>query len=238
MPIRRYLAMTEGEFRRGVSPPYPAYLACCFAPFGPGITPPPRTLPRGCALILTDRIEPSFHDPELAARQIHTFARQLQARAIVLDLQRPGHELNRATVRAVSTRAPCSVVVSAAYGDAADAPVLVSVPAGIALEDALQPWAGRPVWLEMGMSGAQLELTGQGCRRKEAAGILPCPGDPEDKDLCCRYRTAVEADKATFYLYETLETWEEKLLLAEKLGIENAIGLYQEFGPLQRGADR
>ena len=231
MANRCYLAMTEAEIRRQASlPPRMGYLSCCFSPYGLGLMGVPQHLPPGNVLLLTDRIEPVHHAPVLVARQLHAAAVRLHSAAIVLDLQRPDNIHSNRIAGAVAQGPPCPVVISQDYARDLPVGVLMRVPVGIALEDAITPWQGREMWLEMGMDRAVLEITEQGCTRREPAPFQPDPSDLEDRDLCCRYRLELRQDRADFCLYETVDTWQEKLRKAETLGIRNAIGLYQEFG--------
>lgn len=228
MGFVRYLAVTEGEFSRWKPEQGRlAWMGCCLSPYGPDLMGIPECLPAGSILMLTDRVEPQGQDPQRLARQLREAARQLDAQAVVLDFQRPPDPVLNAMLQSLDL--PCPLVVTPQYALDAGHGVLLPCPAACSLEKALAPWQGRRVWLEMALEQAVLTLTPQGCRR-ETACIDPLPEDPEDNTLFCRYRVETDTERARFLVYETRETWEQKLSAAEALGVEAAIGLWQEFG--------
>lgn len=230
MAIRRYLAMTAGEFRenRELSGEI-GYLACHFSSYDPGISNLPQWLPPDALLILDDMTPIQGHDPNQILEQLGRCIQELRCAGLLLDFQREGYEEACQLVSELTQSLPCPVAVSAAYGQGLDCPVcLPPVPPSTALRDHLQPWQGRELWLELALEGEQI------CLREQGAQIQPLDVIPNagfaDGELNCHYRIAVTEDAATFSLWRTREDLEALLKKAESLGVTTAVGLYQEFG--------
>lgn len=125
--------------------------------------------------------------------------------------------------------------MSEPYAGGLDCPIfLPPAPLDVPLSDHLVPWKGREIWLELALDGVIITLTPEG------AGTAPLPisEKPEDghgeETLHCHYHIQLQEEQAKFTLFRTPEDLETLLDEAEKLGVTNAIGLYQELNALAR----
>jgi hypothetical protein len=50
--------------------------------------------------------------------------------------------------------------------------------------------------------------------------------------LCCSYRIDIQEDRALFTIGRTHEDLQNLMVQAEELGIQKAIGLYQQLGSM------
>ena len=134
----------------------------------------------------------------------------------------------KAIMKAVASL-PCPVAVSEPYAKDFDCGVLLSPPPlWTTLSDHLAPWKGRSIWLEAAMEGAEVTVTENG------SIYTPCIYAPLDSSfhsetLHVDYQTELRKDSACFHLRRSRRCIEELLLEAKALGVENAIGLYQQF---------
>lgn len=231
MAIPLYLAMTGAEYRNcTVLPTHVAWLSCLFSPYGTGLSNIPKQLPPNSLLILSDRTPVCGHDPDLIKTQLEEAITKLRCRAALLDLQRPGYDA-AAVIAKKLTALPCPTAISKEYAENMDCPVfLPPVPPDMPLEEYLQPWKGREVWLEIAMNGSIIKLAGQG------AEYCPLPvgrqtgAGHKDETLHCHYTIRTAGDNAEFTLFRTQEDTVDLLDEAEKLGVKLSVGLYQELG--------
>jgi len=232
MAIAPFLAMTAAEMQNSSQlPPQIAWMACRFSLYGPGLTNLPKVLPAGSLLVMDDSTPLLGHDFQLVIEQLNCCADAFQCSGVLLDFQRKGNEEIQKLVHHLLQDLSCPVTVSEYYARDLDCPVILPpVPPSVPLEEYLLPWKGREIWLELGLDGAILTLTEQGCE----AISLPCPdwekrGFSDDK-LHCHYTIETTEKSARFTLWRTMNDLEELLAEAETLGISGTVGLYQELG--------
>lgn len=229
MAIPLYLAMTAAEFRSQVEYSAPiAWMACHFSPYSTGLSNLPKTLPKDSVLILNDRIPVHGHDPARILDQLDKTSNALKCSAILLDFQQNSEESRRITEELL--KLPCPVIVSEKYATDFDCPVFVSpVPLLKTVAEHIAPWNGRQIWLDAALDGAEITLTETGSTITALpAGTKPeCPF--EEESLCCHYSITVSEKKATFTLYRTTGDLSKLLIQAEKLGVTQSVGLYQEL---------
>lgn len=230
MPFPLYLAMTSAELATCTPPPQPGYMACHFSAYGAGLTNLPSSLPPGSLLILNDRTPPLHHDPALVSSQLAQAAENLAAAAILLDLQQPYNTPAAAMVDAIVRQMPCPVVVSELYAKDFDCDIFLSAPPlHMPLQQALQAFPNRRIWLEIATEPELLVLTEEGCRHDFCdEADIPEEGFFDEK-LCCHYRMQLQKKAARFLLWRTKEDLQAYLHTAEDLGIHNAVGLYQQL---------
>lgn len=235
MVLPLYLAMTGAEMSALTgSVPNTGWMACHFSPYGQGLTNIPRQLPEGSMLILNDRIPIQGHSPDLVAAQLQQAVDALGCSCVLLDFQREQDgqlaQMSRFLVKAL----PCPTGVSEAYGRQLECPIfLPPCPLHMAMQNYLQPWNGREIWLEAALCQEEIRVS--------QAGTAYCPQFPPegleggffDKDLCCRYRQIAEPECVRFQLYDTGKTLLQKLEAAAPLGAAKAIGLYQQLKGVQ-----
>lgn len=226
------LAMTPSEI--SACPRLPesiAWMACHFSPYGQGLSNIPDSLPAGSMLILNDRLACSGHSPGLIADQLKEAATRLKCETVLLDFQRSPDPESNAVVKAIMEYLPCPGAVTADFAKALDCPVFLAPPMlHIPLDEYLTPWQGREIWLEAALCQEQITVTEK--------GVTYTPQFPPDhledgfpeEALCCRYRSRVSDKEVRFTLFDTRETLEKKLSLAQSLGVTRAVGLYQELG--------
>ncbi len=232
MGICTYLAMTGGEFAHTVEKPEKiAWMSCHFSSCGRGLSNKPQDLPPGSMIILDDQIPMGDHDPQVIVAELQELAAQVQARSVLLDLQRPGVCMAFELAALLTRELPCPVGVSELYARKLEGPVFCSAPApDAALRAHLAPWKGRELWLEIALDGCRIQVTEAGA----AVCPLPWQSPPEnllrDRKLHCSYHIAKAQKGFSFSLYRTREDLQELLQEAEDLGITNAVGLYQQLG--------
>lgn len=228
MALPCYLAMTAAEIRQySVLPPELAWMACHFSFCDAGLSNLPAALPENAVVVLDDAVPYSGHDPRRIVDQLLEIATPA---GILLDFQRPGDAGTEDVVRAVVSGLSCPVGVSECYAARLRCPVfLPPLPLGTPLEPYLQPWKGRPVWLEAALDSAVITVTADGCRYDSTESV-PDAARFADRQLHCHYQTEVTADAIRFRLTRTPEDLAALLAEAEALGVERALGLYQELG--------
>lgn len=227
-----YLAMTAAEFSgAAVLPALPAWMACHFSPYATGLSNCPDSLPPGAMLIVNDRTPIHGHDPACILDQLKGLVETLGCARVLLDFQRPGELQTTALVHFLEGRLPCPVGVSALYGRETEGPVfLPPVPVQTSARDYLAPWAGREIWLDMALDGAQITVTPEGC---SFAPFSPQPdwlGRHMDETLCCHYEIRLAENRATFFLCRTADDLRALLRSVQALGVTAGVGLYQELG--------
>lgn len=226
-----YHAMTAAELRHcDAIPEGIAWMACHFSPYGTGLTNIPASLPTGSLLILNDRTPVNGHDPIRVAGLLQQAVVDLNCSGILLDFQRPGCEETAAIVEKIVTL-PCPVCVSHLYARDLDCPVfLPPVPLLKTVEEYLAPLGGREIWLELALDGCTVKVTENGC----VTSPLPPGTMPEchhcDMQLFSHYGVIFDQKEAVFTLKRTKNDLENLMKSAEKWGITQFIGLWQELG--------
>ena len=235
MGIPCYLAMTGAEMEKAeVFPRHSGWMACHFSPYGTGLSNLPKDLPPDSLLILNDRTPIHGHDAELVCRQLVQCMERFHCPGLLLDFQQPENPQLQQLVRHVTQQLSCPVAVSAPYAAYVSCAVfLPPVPPSEPLAEALAPWEGREIWLELALDGEIITLTEQGA----ATFPLPFPQMTQpafqDEHLHCHYRTLVSDTQAEFTLWRTVEDLRDLLAEAETLGVTAATGLYQELNAPQ-----
>jgi hypothetical protein len=229
MVLPLYLAMTGAEFAVCSSfPQNVAWMACHFSSYGTGLSNLPPPLPEGAMVILNDRTPIHGHDPDTILQQLMA----LRPSCLLLDFQRPGVDTVMELARILAKELPCPVGVSHIYGKELNCPVfLPPVPPDVALEEYLEPWLGREIWLEAALEGITYTLTENG---STASPLLHPPQDGLAEDsLHCHYKIEATDNTAQIHLYRTPEDLENLLRNAKNHGITKAVGLYQELKNLE-----
>lgn len=226
MALPVYLAMTPWEMANAPTlPGHCAWMACHFSQQNPGLSNLPHRLPEGSILVLDDLIPPEEHDPALVVQQLTQCVEQWSLKGVILDLQRLETPETQALAQAITAALPCPVAAPPAYVCREDQPIfLPPIPPYIPKETYLIPWQHRRIWLELAWDCTQLTLTTQGCR-------VDPTSLPEQKkwfyhqQLCCHYAVEIQPQTATFTLFRNTQDTHR---LLENLGIEAAVGLYQQ----------
>ena len=226
-----FLAMTAAEIRANprISAPM-GWMACQFSPWGTGLSNLPDTLPEGSLLILNDQMPWCGHDPVLITEQIKERIDALGCHGLLLDFQRPVIPEMQELVPLLCGGLSCPVGVTEAYSAGLSCPVfLPPVPLHQTVGDYLTPWQGREVWLELALDAEEILLTPEGA---SSTPLLPWdapePTHHEDS-LHCGYSVTLEENRARFTLSRTREDLEPLLEEANKYGVTNAVGLWQEL---------
>lgn len=228
MSLRFYLAMTEAEIRSSpVLPRHLAYMACHFSPYGNGLVNIPERLPPESLLIVNDRVPVLDHNPDKIAKQLLDAVRKLRVFGILLDFQIPGNPQTAQIVKKVTETLTCPVCVSEQYSCGLSCPILCAPPVYQSLKDYISSKKSRPVWLETFQETALLTVTSDGCETAPGENI---PGKYFfDETLQCKYQFTLQKDSVCFTLCRQAEDIPRYLHYAESLGIEVAVGLYQQF---------
>lgn len=230
MALPLYLAMTREEFESHPLPAFPAYMACHFSAYGRGLQDVPAQLPQGSMLILNDRIPPWKQDPGQVAQELAQSAEQFGCSAVLMDFQQGENPLLKAIVQQVCQVLPIPCAVTEIYAGEASCGVLISAPLpNQPLARKVTVWEGRELWLEVALETVRYTITTDTCHIQpfvEETPIFP----HRDENLCCSYRMELQQDQAIFTLGRTWEDLQKLLAQAEELGVQKAIGLYQQLG--------
>ena len=131
---------------------------------------------------------------------------------------------------------PCPVAVTEGFAAGHPCPVFLSpAPLHIPLSEYLLPWQGREIWLEAALEQEEITVTETGTN---FAGQFPpegLDGGFYDEELRCHYRVKTEPNRIIFTLFDTLDSLENKLSLAQSLGVKQSVGLWQELGTFLPG---
>lgn len=233
------LAMTSSEIAAvSTLPPRISWMSCHFCAYTEGITGIPETLPEGSMLILTDRESPSGHSADLVAQQLLESVQRFGCESVLLDFQRPREPESDAIVRAITQALPCPVAVTEGFADGLSCPVFLSpCPLHVPMAAYLKPWCNREIWLEAALCQETITVTKSGTSFDPVYPARQLDGGFYHKRLLCRYYIAVSDTQITFTLFDTPETLNEKLILAQQLGVSRAVGLWQELGTILTGTE-
>lgn len=228
MDLPIYLAMTAGEFRQvDPLPEHPGWMSCHFSSASTGLSNLPERLPKGSLLILDDSVPMADHDADRIHQELEELLGKVSVDGLLLDLQRPPEEKTLRLVKALSSL-PCPVAVTEDYAKTLSCAVfLAPCPAYMSLEEHLEKWKGREIWLEAALSSHTLTLTEAGCKIEDGCVSEAFPH--WDEKLCCHYDMAVLADRAVFSLARTGEDLSSHIAAAGALGVKRVVGLYQEL---------
>lgn len=228
------LAMTKSEIEAADTlPAHPAWMSCHFAVGSEGISGIPEALPEGSMLILTDRESCTGHSRDLVVSQLHDAVTRLGCESVLLDFQRAPEPESKAMVHAITEALPCPTGVTEGFAEQLSCPVfLAPCPPDVPLQEHLQPWKTREIWLEAALCQERVTVTKSGTTFSRIFPVLSLSGGFFSKKLLCRYHTAVSTERITFTLFDTPETLTQKLEAARLLGVSRAVGLYQELGCL------
>lgn len=232
MAIPRYLAMTAVEMQHiHPLPQKVSWMSCLFSPYTTALSNLPKQLPPQSLVMVTDLTPINGHDPDACAAQLTKLAEQFQIQGIVFDFQRPGQPDAASFLKTVTASLPCPFAISEPYTVDASCPVFVSPPPlHVSLEDHLNRWKGREIWLELAAYETKIILTEAGSE------VLTLPSGThesfchEDKAIHCHYSITLSGQDACFHLWRTHADLDLLLEEAEQYHVTNAIGLYQEFG--------
>ena len=226
-----YHAMTAAELHHCGQPPEGiAWMACHFSPYGTGLTNIPTSLPPGSLLILNDRTPVKGHDPGRIAGLLQQAVEDLGCRGILLDFERPGCEETAAIVEKI-VPLPCPVCVSHLYARGLDCPVfLPPVPLTKTVEEYLSPWGGREVWMELALSSCAISVTESGSVISPLSLGARAECRNCDMQLFCHYGVIFDQKEAVFTLKRTENDLQNLMKEAEKWGVTNFVGLWQELG--------
>ena len=226
MALPIYLAMTPGEFQGCQTlPEHLGWMACHFSAYAQGLSNMPHSLPSQSLLFVDDQLPPQEHDKNRILQQLCGAAEQFDLRGIVFDFQRSYLPELAELLETVKTGLPCPYAVTPQYAVENAAIFLPPVPCHVVPQQYLEKWKGWPIWLELENLGATLTVTDQGCQVSEGA-------DPEGRVLFheprlhCHYTVLAQPERAVFTLHRTREDTHG---LLDALGVELAVGLYQQF---------
>ena len=228
MTLPLYLAMTSAEILHCQElPANAAYMACHFSPYSTGLSNMPDSLPKGCILILNDRMPVSGHDPTLITDQLCQICQTLNVDGLLLDFQRPDEPQSIKIIESILDANPCKTAVSDTYARGMNCPVFLSAPPiHRPLSVHISPWAEREIWLEAALEGCICTVT------QNHSQIVNCPVENTPltcSQLHCHYRTEQLEDRYIFTLARTDKDLLDLLEEAEGLGVARAIGLYQQL---------
>lgn len=231
MKMRCYLAMTGAEFSAAsVLPKHVAWMACHFSCYGTGLSNLPGTLPEGSVIIVNDRTPVHRHDPKQILAQLQQVFAEQKPAAFLLDFQRPDVPLTGQIAALLTRELPCPVAVTATYAKELSCPVFLEPPPlHVPLQEHLDGWQGREIWLEAALEAERIIVDAQGSRLEPAdISILDAPVF-EEPELHCRYHISLTENAAVFQLLRTKEDLTVLLEAAQKNGVTQAVGLYQQL---------
>lgn len=232
MGLKSYLAMTAAEFHTAQThPSHLGWMACHFSCYALGLSNMPAFLPEGAMIIVNDRTPVNMHDPQIILNQLQELTGRCKPECILLDFQRPNQSQTALIARTLCENLPCPVGVSVPYAKDLGCPVfLPPSPLHLPLKEYLGSWKGRKIWLEAALYGQTVTITESGSRF-EPAQINPLP-EPyfTEESLHCSYHITCSEDTVIFTLQRDKAHLHALLEEAEQLGVELAVGLYQQLG--------
>lgn len=232
MAITPYLAITGAEMEALDEVPYNiAWMACHFSAYTTGLSNFPDYLPENSLLMVND-ITPIYkHSPDVIVEQLTRAVTELHCSAVLLDFQRePCSQIQNLTQCLLDTLT-CPIVVSEPLADDFQCPVLLPpCPPHRALEEHIEKWKDREIWLEAAKTACEILLTPSGAEFEEIWQATDITADFKDISLCCHYKTEVFPSYVKFTLWRTSEDLKHLLTHAQELGIAHSVGLYQELG--------
>ncbi len=225
-----YLAFTAAELAGcEVKPKKFAWMACHFSSYATGLSNLPENLPEGSILILNDRTPIFGHDPVRILQDLTGIHQHSPLRGVLLDFQTDSPALTELT-RFLTGELPCPVAATEAYAKDADCAVFLSPPTvNLSLERYIAPWKGRKLWLEASMLAQVFTVTEDGC----TVETLQTPQDDlpfAHERLCCHYSLQKQDRAMVVTIARTKDDFIAQLRQADGLGVELAVGLYQELG--------
>lgn len=231
MRIRCYLAMTCAEFSSADNlPPRIAWMACHFSCYGTGLSNLPPALPKGSMVIINDRTPPHGHDPHTILHQLQMLQDRQEEISFLFDFQRPEIPETKDLVTLIAKKLNSPFAVTEHYAKDADCAVFIqAAPPHIPLDQWIAPWQPRKIWLEIAQTAERAVLTEQGCHFMDMPEYSPTGPVFYDDTLHSHYHTKIFSDHAEFFLYRNQEMLPQFLNEAENLGIDTAIGLFQQF---------
>ena len=220
-----YLAMTNAEYSTlEEKPPFCAWMACHFSPYGTGLSNFPPPLPENAMLILNDRTPIYGHDSGRILEQLLSCLDDGSITRILLDFQRPGCKQTAALTQFLAEKLPCPTGVSENYAKELNCPVFLSpLPPDYPPEQIFHQWEGREIWLDAAKEGIRIHIDAEGSTISSECSI---PEDGIFSELTHgHYQISVSESGADFLLWRNREDIETLPLDSISL----AVGLYQEL---------
>lgn len=231
MDINCYLAMTASEFSSAPElPRHIAYMGCHFSSSSRGLSNLPTSLPHGAMVIIDDFMPPKDHDPELIATQLTKLTTDMGVSGFLLDFQRPDIQENQTVANYLLQTLPCPVGVTPAYAQGLNCPVfLPPPPLHTPLEKHIAPWKEREIWLEAATETSEIIITADGSKYSSIPHKPPAEPYFYEAALHCQYHTEIFDNYAVFILHRSCQELRSLMQQAQALGINRAIGLYQQL---------
>ena len=230
MPIDLHLAMTGAEIETcNRLPPHIGWMACHFSLSGPGLSNLPKKLPQHAILILDDSIPFADHQPEIITQQLQETIHTLQVEAVILDFQRGKHTATQNLAYRLQSELPCPVAAPPEYSNGQSPVFLPPCPPNRLLKDHLMSFWDREIWLEIALDCMQISITEKGSHCEFLSPENTEALYHQDQKLHCHYRISQTSDTVAFTLHRTWDDLQELLGEADHLGVNHAIGLWQEL---------
>lgn len=229
LPI--YLAISTQEFANILEfPSTLCYFACHFSPSGEGLSNLPTILQPGSILSIDDSTPIAGHSKNKVIEQIKYLTEKFNPCGILLDFQRPDNPFSVDMIESILEGTQCPVAVSHIYARELDCPVfLPPLPYRITVQEYLNPWSGREIWLELG-NEKEMAIVTQTEFCTERVHTIPNERNYfRDPSLLCHYCTYIKPDHIAFYFQRTAEDLAEIQAQAQALGASKFVGLWQQL---------
>lgn len=219
MDFSVYLAMApEQALPEGLRK---AFLFCPFEENGM-----PEFLPPECLPVLTDRTPFSKEKSIQLIDRLSSIASGCHA--VLLDFQRNEQTGLAEFVQELGAALSCPIAAPPEYAGPAGPVFLPPIPPDVMPEEALAPWQGRQIWLDLAPSALKLTLTAGGCSSTETSETGT--GGFRDRVLLCHYRAeTILKDRVQFALWRTGEDLSALTARLPELGVCGCVGLYPEL---------
>ena len=226
-----YLAITAQEFTHFEDfPSTLCYMACHFSPSGAGLSNLPLSMPPESILCIDDSTPIADHDTKTVADQICTLVERYQPCGIVLDFQRPDNPRALDMIMSIIRCTNCPVAVSHIYAAEFECPVLLPpLPFRLTVEEYLEPWTNREIWLELGNDMEKTIITEDAFGAERIYNVPVSRPILEDPILLCHYSINVKQDHIALYFHRTKEDLEQIQRKASALGVNKFLGLWQQL---------
>ena len=228
MGLQFYLALEPWEFQTYTRTEPMVWFSCQFSPEPPGICNLPEALPTGAAILLDDAL-PYSGNARAVTEGLKETVEKTGAAGVILDFQKPYEQTLGILAEYLERSLPCPVVVTPSYADHTKGPLLLP-PAAMHIPLVRQLSSiRRSIWLELDAPIVRLTLTERGLRTASLYALPFSKKVFESEKLHCHYQ--VHGD-GSFTLHRTGQDLTDFLQEAESLGVEAAIGFWQELQAL------
>ncbi len=193
--------------------------------FAPGFSLPPTFTPETLP-VLIDRHPCSADTATNALRQLTPLLGS-QTTGILLDFQQDPTPPILDFLRSLRQVAACPLAVPPEFFQGEGFVFLPPISPDTLPAQALAPWQGTGIFLDISPSPTELCLTASGCQISPTQ--IPEKEGLQDTALFCHYTVSLQPGKASFTLWRTREDAAALCRQVDTLGVHACVTLWQEW---------